>query len=229
MHTLPAPRALLVFDFDGVVADSEVAANEVLVALARECGIPMTREQSLALIGRRIEDLVPTIEGSLGRALPADFASRLQDRTLQRFRSELQAVDGVHEFLAEFAPVPRCIASSSSPERIATCLATLDLAGWFGDAVFSASQVARGKPHPDVFLHAARRMGVAPRDCIVLEDSPSGVRGAVAAGMRVIGLLAASHLDDGHERVLALAGADRVAATYAEAAAITRAWLTDAL
>jgi beta-phosphoglucomutase-like phosphatase (HAD superfamily) len=137
-------------------------------------------------------------------------------------------VEGAREYLNAFAEVPRCIASSSPLERIDVCLVTLGLAEWFEGRVFSASQVARGKPHPDVFLYAAERMSVPAADALVLEDSVGGVRAGVAAGMTVIGLVAASHIRDGHAARLTAAGAHHVAATFAEAEEITRGYLRTA-
>ncbi len=116
----------------------------------------------------------------------------------------------------------RCIASSSSPDRLAACLDILGLADSFGAHVYSASQVKRGKPHPDIFLHAARQVGVAPAEAIVLEDSEGGVRAAVAAGMTAIGFLGASHIGPGHAERLRAAGAHYIAESYAAAESITR-------
>ena len=120
----------------------------------------------------------------------------------------------------------RCIASSSSPDRLAACLDILDLASAFGEHVYSASLVPRGKPHPDLFLDAASRLGVAPADAIVVEDSEGGVRAAVAAGMTPVGFLAASHLRDGHEARLRDAGAQYIAYDYRQLEAVTRALTT---
>jgi beta-phosphoglucomutase-like phosphatase (HAD superfamily) len=107
-------------------------------------------------------------------------------------------------------------------DRLTFCLEVLRLEAAFGGHVFSASSVARGKPHPDIFLHAAKMMGVAPSQAIVIEDSGSGVEAGIAAGMTVIGLLAASHIQDGHHERLRAAGAHHVASTFKEAEQITR-------
>ncbi len=214
---------LIVFDFDGVIADSEIVANTVLAEAITELGLPRSLEESIRLYtGKRITEVTAAIEAALGRALPADFVGGLQARTLARFRRELRAVEGVRDYIDAFAPVARCIASSSSPPRLAACLEILRLQPAFGAHVFSASQVARGKPHPDIFLHAADRMGVEAAHAIAIEDSPSGVQAAAAAGMTVIGLLAASHIREGHEARLRNAGAHFVARTFAQAESITR-------
>jgi HAD superfamily hydrolase (TIGR01509 family) len=214
---------LLIFDFDGVLADSELLANTVLAEAITELGVPTTPDESMRVyIGKRFHEVIAAVEAAIGRAVPADFPQTFQQRTLQRFREELRMVSGARSFIEAFADVPRCIASSSSPDRLALCLELLGLETLFGSNVFSASQVARGKPHPDIFLFAAERMGVAPRDALVIEDSAGGVQAAVAAGMTVIGLLAASHIGDGHGDLLRAAGAHYVATTFAEAERFAR-------
>lgn len=213
----------IVFDFDGVIADSEMLANGVLAGFLTELGVPMSVEESMqTFMGKRAEDLIATV-AALNPAMPgAQFAAELTQRTLARFRRELREIAGVRDYLAAFPQSKRCIASSSSPERLAACLDILDLAEAFGEHVYSASMVPRGKPHPDLFLHAAARLGVAPSDAIVIEDSEGGVRAAVAAGMTPIGFLAASHVRAGDEARLRAAGAAHVARSYAELETITR-------
>ena len=214
---------LLIYDFDGVIADSEVLANAVLAEMVTELGLPTTLQDAYGLyMGKRFTEVMSAVAGSLGRAPPPAFASDCQARTLARFREELRSVNGVRRYLDAFAHVPKCIASSSSPDRLALCLELLGLQSEFGRNVFSASAVARGKPHPDIFLHAARQMGVPPSRCVVLEDSPSGVAAAIAAGMMVIGILAASHIQRDQRDRLGSAGARHVAQSFEEAEAITR-------
>jgi beta-phosphoglucomutase-like phosphatase (HAD superfamily) len=115
-----------------------------------------------------------------------------------------------------------CIASSSAPERLAPCIEAIGIGDLFGANLFSASEVARGKPHPDIFLLAAGRMGADPRDCLVVEDSPSGIEAGIAAGMTVIGLLAGGHIRPGDRERLAAAGAHHIAASHAEVADLVR-------
>ena len=219
-----ATKSAIVFDFDGVVADSEILANTVLAELVTELGVPMTLEQSMrTFMGKRAEEVIAAVVAATGRAPAAPIAAELAKRTLARFRSDLREVPGVRGYLAAFPRMKRCIASSSSPDRLAACLEILGLASAFGEHVYSASIVPRGKPHPDLFLHAAARLGIAPADAIVVEDSEGGVRAAVAAGMTPIGFLAASHIRDGHEARLRAAGAAHVARSYRELEAITRA------
>ena len=220
------PKRLLVFDFDGVIADSEILANAVLAEVVTELGVPTTTDDSLQrYVGKRLQDVMLSVEEAVGRPVPGDFVESFQRRTLARLRDDVRMVEGARGYLDAFAHVPRCIASSSPADRIGVCLVTLGLTDLFDGRVFSASQVARGKPHPDIFLFAAERMGVSPAEALVLEDSVGGVRAAVAAGMTVIGLTAASHIRDGHAARLTAAGAHHVAATYVEAAEITHVYL----
>jgi HAD superfamily hydrolase (TIGR01509 family) len=214
---------LLIYDFDGVIADSEVLANAVLAEMVTELGVPTTLHDAYGLyMGKRFTEVMSAVAGSLGRAPPPAFASDYQARTLGRFREELRLVDGVRGYIDAFAHLSRCIASSSSPDRLALCLEVLKLQSEFGKNVFSASAVARGKPHPDIFLYAAQQMGIPPSRSVVLEDSPSGVAAAIAAGMTVVGILAASHIQPDQRARLCSAGARHVAQSFAEAEAITR-------
>jgi HAD superfamily hydrolase (TIGR01509 family) len=220
-------KRLIIFDFDGVLADSELLANTVLAEAISELGVPTTADDSLRrFVGKRFHEVIEAVEAVVGRTVPADFPELFQQRTLARFRAELRLVEGARAYIDAFSSVPRCIASSSSPDRLALCLDLLNLTELFGPQVFSGSQVARGKPHPDIYLYAAEMMGVEPRDALVIEDSAGGVQGAVAAGMTVIGLLAASHIREGHAERLKEAGAHYVAATFAEAERISRTLLS---
>lgn len=219
---------LIIYDFDGVIAESEVLANGVLAEMVTQLGVPTTLEDSYRLyMGKRFGDVMSAVQTAAGRELPATFPTDFQARTLDRLGRELQPVHGALEFICAFEDVPRCIASSSSPDRLAVCLAALDLTEAFAGRVFSASAVPRGKPFPDIFLHAAEHMGVEPERCLVIEDSPSGVEAAVAAGMTAVGLLAASHIQPGTEQRLRAAGARHVAKTFGEAEPIVLRWLAE--
>ncbi|HLZ02433.1 MAG TPA: HAD family phosphatase [Bradyrhizobium sp.] len=207
----------IIFDFDGVIADSEVLSNTVLAEIVTELGVPTTVEDAYRdYMGKRFLEVIAAIEKAVGRALPQSFNDQFQGRTLERFRKELAPIAGVREFIARFADVSRCIASSSSPDRLAVCLEVLEMTKLFENRVFSASAVARGKPHPDIFLYAAAEIGVPTRDCIVIEDSASGVMAGRAAGATVIGLLAAGHIRAGHAATLKEAGAHHLATDYVE-------------
>jgi HAD superfamily hydrolase (TIGR01509 family) len=211
--------AAIIFDFDGVIADSEALANRVLAEELTALGLPTTLEQSYArYLGMRWGEMLAAIGEGLGRPVPGDFADHLKAATFARFRRELREVPGAGEFIRAQAHQPRGIASSSSSERLALCLDVLGLGGEFAERVFSADMVARGKPHPDIFLLAAERLAAPCEHCLVIEDSPSGVVAAKAAGMQVIGLCAASHVAPDHAHRLTAAGADLVAHSWADVA-----------
>jgi HAD superfamily hydrolase (TIGR01509 family) len=216
-------RGLIIYDFDGVIADSEVIANAVLAEMVTELGKPTTLADCYRLyMGKRFVDAVAAIEASLGSSLPEGFAASYQARTLAHLQRDLRPVAGARQHILAFSDTAKCIASSSSPDRLAVCLEVLGLQAEFGGQVYSAALVARGKPYPDIFLLAAARMGVSPAHCLVIEDSASGVEAARAAGMTVIGLLAASHIQADHQQRLLQAGAQRVALTFAQAEQFTR-------
>jgi HAD superfamily hydrolase (TIGR01509 family) len=218
--------AALIFDFDGVIADSETIANRVLAETVSALGAPTTLEQSLGRYqGRRWPEVIALIEERLGRPAPPGFAESLKAATLDRFRAELREVEGAADFIRHFAHLPRCIASSSSADRLRVSLDLLGLAPLFEGRIFSADRVPRGKPHPDLFLFAAERLGVPPIRCLVIEDSAGGVRAGVAAGMTMLGLCAASHLKPGHDACLREAGAGHIAHSWAEARALVTALL----
>jgi beta-phosphoglucomutase-like phosphatase (HAD superfamily) len=211
----------LIYDFDGVIADSEALANTVLAETITSLGRPTTLDEALdRYMGKRWPEVITQIESDLGRALPNSFSEDLKMATLERFSADLREVQGASSFIRHFHDIPRCIASSSSLDRLHTCLKILGLANEFGTHVYSADMVERGKPHPDIFVLAAQKLNIPPSDCIVIEDSSSGVRAGVAAGMIVIGLCAGSHLRSGHARRLIDAGATHTASTWGDALAI---------
>ena len=206
---------LLIFDCDGVLVDSELLACRTDAEALTELGFPYTTEQIMRrFVGVSLKDMVAAIEAEHRRALPADFGARLTRRLLDRFETELKPIAGVREALLAL-PDRRCVASSSTPDRIASSLRAAGLADLF-EHVFSAVEVSRGKPAPDLFLHASARMGVPPRACLVIEDSPSGVQAARAAGMPVIGFAGGGHCGPGHRDKLIAAGAERVLADMRE-------------
>lgn len=216
----------IIYDFDGVIADSEVLANVVLAEAVTALGLPTTLQQSFdRYMGKRSAEIVVAIEDTLGRKIVPTFTDDLRVATLARFRHELREVSGARDFILRHAHLPCCIASSSSAERLRVSLDAIRLAEDFADRVFSADLVPRGKPHPDIFLYAADRIGVAPEHCLVVEDSTGGVRAGVAAGMTVLGLCAGAHIQPGHADRLRDAGATHVAASWQEAGAFIAARL----
>ncbi len=207
----------VIFDFDGVIADSEALANLVLAEHVTRVGVPTTLEDAYTrYMGRRWPEVVATIEEALRQPLPPNFSEALMIATLKRFESDLQEISGATSFIRQLGALPKCIASSSPSERLSLCLQVLGLSNDFLGTVFSADMVKLGKPHPDIFLLAAEHLDVRPAQCLVVEDSVSGVRAAKAAGMTVFGLTAGSHIRSGHAERLLDAGADDVAASWEE-------------
>ncbi|HWP16988.1 MAG TPA: HAD family hydrolase [Xanthobacteraceae bacterium] len=204
---------LLIFDCDGVLVDSEVIAHQTLLDSIAPLGLTMSLQEAFAVFsGRSLKDTLAIVEQRLGRPLPADFLEQSRKLLFERFRQSLKPVAGVAEAIAAL-PYARCVASSSSFDRLRLALDVTGLAPVFGEDVFSATQVERGKPAPDLFLFAAKQMGARPARCIVIEDSSLGVEAGRAAGMRVIGFAGASHATDALTDRLSAAGADRVIRT----------------
>ena len=190
---------LVIFDCDGVLVDSEPLANASLSRAVREQGLDWSVEETMRrLMGRSLKSCVEIIEAELGRPVPADFLETMQARTYQSFRdAPLQAVPGVKDAVmaVQQAGHATCVASSGAPEKMRFTLGLTGLWELFEGRVFSASQVPRGKPFPDLFLHAAIRMDVQPFDCTVIEDSVPGVQAARSAGMRVLAYAGAPYAD----------------------------------
>jgi HAD superfamily hydrolase (TIGR01509 family) len=187
---------LVIFDCDGVLVDSEVISSGVLAGMLTEQGLPTTLAQARRdYQGLLLADVAEHARQRLGRALPEDWLARFEHRRAEVFQRELQAVPGAGETVARIsaAGFAVCVASQGKLAKTQLSLELTGLRGLFPEhALFSAYQVARGKPHPDLFLHAARAMGFAAADCFVVEDTPSGVAAGVAAGMPVFGYAADS-------------------------------------
>jgi HAD superfamily hydrolase (TIGR01509 family) len=174
---------LVIFDNDGVLVDSEPVANRVLSALLTEYGLPCTPEESIAtFMGHSMAQVRTMVEARLGRPVPAELEARYFEQVFAEFERSLQPIPGIVDALRSIEPAV-CVASSGTHERIRLTLGTTGLWDRFGGRVFSAQDVSRGKPAPDLFLHAARALGADPRRCAVVEDSPAGITAANAAGM----------------------------------------------
>ena len=181
------PFDLVIFDNDGVLVDSEGHAQLVLSKLLTQLGLPTTPEEAFTqYLGSSLASIRARSEERLARALPPDFEARYHEGLFELFRTSLQPVPGVAEVLNGLA-VATCVASSGSHERIRLALTTTGLLARFEGRIFSASDVTRGKPAPDLFLHAARALGADPDRCAVIEDSRVGVEAANAAGMTAFG------------------------------------------
>jgi HAD superfamily hydrolase (TIGR01509 family) len=181
------PYQLVIFDCDGVLVDSEHLAVRVEVAVLAELGWPLSQaEVTERFMGRSQAVMVQAILDRLGERLPDGWQDRLDRRYRAAFEAELTPVDGIVEALDRIV-TPTCVASGGSHEWLRHTLGLTGLYDRFQGRIFSASEVAQGKPAPDLFLHAAARLGAEPATCAVVEDSRYGVEAARAAGMRAFG------------------------------------------
>ena len=200
---------LVIFDCDGVLVDSELIALGVTRRRLDAAGLRMTDEETRKrFLGQRLDSVIERIERELGTLLPEEFPDELSREILSTFARDLKGVEGVRQAV-EGLRTRVCVASSSAPERVRHSLRLVGYENLFAPHIFSATEVAEGKPSPDLFLHAARAMGTAPKDCLVIEDSVAGVAAGRAAGMTVFGFVGASHfspLDKGAH--LTAAGAE---------------------
>lgn len=176
----------VIFDCDGVLVDTEPIANAVLARLIGELGVDTTPEDTMATyMGRSWASCMEILERRLGHPPPAGFTERYRAETAEAWRRELTPVPGVVEVL-DALELPCCVASSGEHERLRLTLGLTGLLDRFEGRIFSATEVARGKPAPDLFLHAAERMGLDAATTVVVEDTVPGVRAGCAAGMRVL-------------------------------------------
>ena len=205
---------LAIFDCDGVLIDSEVIACGVEAEELSKIGFAISRQGVIDRFSGMPSDVMyPMIEAELGRALPAGFGDQVKHRIVEAYRTELRAIDGVAEILGALRG-PVCVASSSAPAKLALGLVETGLYELLYPHIFSTALVQRGKPHPDLFLYAAKAMGAAVSDCVVVEDSVAGVTAARRAGMRAIGFVGGSHCRPGHAERLVAAGADRIVGDF---------------
>jgi HAD superfamily hydrolase (TIGR01509 family) len=175
---------LIIFDCDGVLVDSEGLSIRVDKILLERLGWPMPEQEIIERwVGRSDADMRAEIEQHIGGPIPAEIDAEFDRIYRETFDRELVPVDGIREAL-DAIPTPRCVASSGGHDKIRRNLALTGLAGYFGERIFSATDVANGKPAPDLFLHAAERMGADPARTAVVEDSVHGVDAALAAGMQ---------------------------------------------
>jgi HAD superfamily hydrolase (TIGR01509 family) len=185
---------MVIFDCNGVLVDSEPIATAVAAEEFTRVGFPMTVDiVARYFTGRRSADMLAAVEAATRRKLPVNFGTELTAATLRRFRSELRATPHI-AYALTWLRGPKCVASSSTHDRIRVSLETTGLLRFFEHSVFSASEVPQGKPAPDLLLYAAAKMGVQASDCIVVEDSAPGIAAARAAGMTPIGYV--GNVDD---------------------------------
>jgi len=201
---------LVIFDCDGVLVDSEIVSFEAEAEVLAEVGIGVPPDELVErFVGLSSASTFAVLEREHGIRLPPDFAERCRQRVLEAFDNRLRPIPGIAGLLERLAH-RRCVASSSEPSRVRHSLRLTGILHHFDPHIFSATQVTHGKPAPDLFLFAAAEMGVAPDRCLVIEDSPPGVTGARAAGMRVLGFTGGGHCRDGHADRLRAAGAEDV-------------------
>jgi HAD superfamily hydrolase (TIGR01509 family) len=182
--------ALVIFDCDGVLVDSELITNRIFVRMLNELGIPVSLEDMFEqFVGRSMPQCLELIVRMLGRNVPPNFVEDYAARTAAALKSEVKAVAGI-EAVLDAIDLPYCVASSGTHEKMRITLGTTGLLTRFENKIFSVTEVARSKPFPDVFLHAAASFGVPASACAVIEDTPTGVAAGVAAGMTVLGYCA---------------------------------------
>lgn len=211
----------IIFDFDGVLIDSEFVGNRQIAAYLSRVGHPTTVEQSMAqFMGLADRDFHAAVERWIGGPLPDDFHTARAAEDLRVMTEGIDPIAGAIAFVESLpARLPKAIASSSSTRWISRHLDHIGLRDHFGDMIFSGKEhVVRGKPAPDLYLHAAAALGVAIEDSVILEDSPVGATGAVASGAYVIGLCAGTHCGGDHEQVLRQIGVSAIAHDFAEVA-----------
>ncbi len=211
----------ILFDFDGVLLESEAAGNRQIAAYLTSIGHPTSPEDSMAnFMGLSGAHFLGAIETWIGRAIPEDFHAVRAEEDARVLEEGLPAVAGAIRFVEELPKsLPRAIASSSRTKWIDRHLRHLGIRDCFGDHIYSGYEhVERGKPAPDLYLYAAAQLGVPIERCVILEDSPVGVTGAVASGADVIGLCAGSHCAPGHAERLRALGVNLIAQDFEEVA-----------
>jgi HAD superfamily hydrolase (TIGR01509 family) len=219
----------IIFDCDGVLVNSEALVIDIERRFLADLGLVYEDAEFLTrFVGTSDADFVALLRADFsvrGRGtFPDDFLQQVRAVSFHRFTTDLRAVEGLETYLATLTG-PKAVASSSTVRSLTRKLSLTGLADWFGDHVYSAEHVARGKPAPDLFLHAAGKLGVSAAACVAIEDSVNGVLAGVAAGMEVWGFTGGGHADAGLHGRLAAAGATRVSGSFGEMlASLGAAW-----
>ena len=179
----------IIFDCDGTLVDSEAITNQVIAEMASELGIEMSGEEASATFGgKTLDGVVYKMRELSGNDLPNDWLPRLIQRVNESWESKLRPVKGVKELLEKIR-IPVCVASNGEPTHVRHSLRLTKLYDFFDENIFTASEVSKPKPSPELFLYAAKKMGFAPSECVVVEDSVTGVTAAVNAEMEVYGII----------------------------------------
>jgi HAD superfamily hydrolase (TIGR01509 family) len=219
----PSWPQLVIFDCDGVLVDSEVLSiREAAAALRREGLAIGEAEVRDRFLGVSLDTLMTQVEADLGRSLSGDFSQRLTAATLAAFERDMKPIAGIAAAVQAIDAMV-CVASSGTLERIRRSLDIAGLRDLFEPHIYSATMVARGKPHPDLFLHVADAVKIAPQQCLVVEDSLVGVTAARQAGMTVFGFTGGAHLAGTNQaELLAESGAEKVFAEMTALPALIR-------
>ncbi len=175
----------IIFDCDGVLVDSEAISSKVLVEMAKSVGLKLELDFTIERFsGVSLKDTLKYIEDRIERSLPSNFEKEYRKNTYSAFKRELQPIPGIHNLLDRIK-IPYCVASSGPVEKIRLNLTTVDLIEKFENHIFSSFEIGSWKPDPGIFLFAAEKMGFQPNECVVIEDSISGVKAAKAGGFDV--------------------------------------------
>lgn len=207
----------IIFDFDGVLLESEYEANREIAQLLTELGHRHTPAEAIRhYTGLNGRDFIDAVESRIGGPVPTEFSARMKQKSIAALETGIDAVAGAIDFVRGLPPeLPRAIASSSSTHWISTHLRHLGLTASFGEHLYSGQEhVKHGKPAPDLYLYAAKQLGADIARSVILEDSVVGAKGAVASGARVIGLAAGKHCYDGHDDMLRAAGVIDIAHSF---------------
>jgi len=220
---VPARFAALLFDFDGVLIESEYIGNKHIADFLTSIGHPTTPEESMAnFMGYAGKDFLDRVEAWIGRPLPEDFFAAREAEDARVMAEGIEEVAGAIAFVRSLPiDLPKAVVSSSSTRWIRRHLEHIGLSDVFGDHLYSGREhVERGKPAPDLYLYGADKLGVAIQDCVIIEDSQVGATGAVASGGYVIGLCAGNHCAPDHADRLRAIGVAAVASSFDEVAAL---------
>ena len=213
----------IIFDFDGVLIESEFEGNRLLAELLTDLGHRTTTEEAIEhFVGLSGPQFIAAIEQRIGEPLPPEFHDRRKEQSVRALREGVRAVAGAVDFVRSLPPgFPKAVASSSSTRWLSGHLAHLGLADAFGPHVYSGREhVERGKPAPDLYLHAAEQLDVPIGRSAVFEDSRIGAIGALASGATVIGFAGGAHCFDGHADMLRGLGVEHIAHNFDEARAL---------
>jgi HAD superfamily hydrolase (TIGR01509 family) len=209
----------ITFNFDGVIADSKRLSTQALIETLAEAGLPTLLEDALRDYGgKRWQDVLAMIEARLGRLIPETLVNQQYKRMSRRVILEVGTVPGIEAFLDLTSGVPRAIVTASEFIWISQTLARFGLQHHFGEHVYTTAKLAHDKPDPEIYTLAAEKLGIAPRRIVAIEDHPTGVKAAVAAGVTVIGFTAGSHILPGDAEAMKAAGARFIADDFEDVA-----------